>query len=202
MRKKGKTAKKINTVFGLILILAVIIASPVFGFGLGLATMEWKPAQVSSKMVSDLSPSSPAAVSEPVAALTPEPTAPPPVSPTPDYSANPLSRPVPVKIEEPTPAQNGNAEQKPAEAASIASAQMFVNREAADLNENNGSPVQPESTDQPGEAAPIPLREATSEPTPEAVPTPSPASMSASGQQGAPVPFRRDSSEGEAFPVG
>ena len=183
MRKKGRITKKINTAFGLILILAVIIASPVFGFGLGLATMEWKPAQSSSKIVSNLFPSSPAPVSASVAVLAPEPTAPPSVSPTPDDSANPLSRPVPVKIEE--PAQNGNAEQKPAEAAA---------------NQNNSDPAQPESADQPGEAAPIPLRDPASEPTPEAVPTPAPTS--ASGRQGAPVPFRRDSSEGEVFPVG
>jgi hypothetical protein len=193
MREKGKTAKKFNTAFGLILILAVIMASPVFGFGLGFATMEWKPAQASSKMASGLSPGSPAPVSEPAAALAPEPTAPPTASPTPDDSANPLSRPVPVKIEEPAPTQNENAEQKPVETA---------------VNENDSSPAEPESTDNPeqnntrGESAPIPLREATSEPTPEAVPTPSPASMSASGRQGAPVPFRRDSSEGEAFTVG
>ena len=179
MRKKGRITKKINTAFGLILILAVIIASPVFGFGLGLATMEWKPAQASTRMVSGLSPASPAAVSEPAAAMAPEPTVPPPASPTPDDSANPLSRPVPEKIEGLTPAQNGDAEQELSEAA---------------VNENNSSPAPPESTDTPGKSAPIPLRDPASVPAASPAPTP--------GRQGAPVPFRRDSSEGEAFTVG
>jgi hypothetical protein len=197
MREKRKTAKKFNTAFGLVLILAVIIASPVFGFGLGLATMEWKPSQA-SPMTPSISPNSFAPVPEPAAQLTPEPTAPPSVSPTPDYSANPLSRPVPVKIEEPTLTQNENAEQKPVEATSIASVQVGVNGEAAAANETNSNPAQPESSDRPGESAPIPLREATSEPMAE---TPSPAPTPSSARQGAPVPFRKDSSEGEAFTI-
>ena len=52
MEKKNKAAKAINTALGLIVIVAVIIFSPLFGYGRGFASPEQRAAAAAPSITS------------------------------------------------------------------------------------------------------------------------------------------------------
>ena len=94
MDRKRKAVKIINTALGLIIILAVILASPLFGFGLGLTTAEQRRAAAEATPAVPYSRySNTAATPRPTLAPTPTPVVLPSAPPTPDPTPEPTPRP-------------------------------------------------------------------------------------------------------------
>ena len=81
MNKKNKASKLISTATGLIIIIAVILCSPLFGYGRGLASKEQRDA---AKAAEPGFSTGYTAVPQAAAAATPRPTA----QPTPAPGAN------------------------------------------------------------------------------------------------------------------
>lgn len=104
MEKKNKAAKAVNTALGLIVIVAVILCSPLFGYARGFASPEQRQASaVQSVAGTELSysPAHAAATPRPTAMPTPTPvvlpSAPPAPSPTPVPTPKPVAVPQPVQ---------------------------------------------------------------------------------------------------------
>ena len=94
MDRKRKAVKIINTALGLIIILAVILASPLFGFGLGLTTAEQRRAAAEATPTEPYSRyTNAAATPRPTLAPTPTPVVLPSAPPTPDPTPEPTPRP-------------------------------------------------------------------------------------------------------------
>ena len=93
MKQKQKAAKSVNIALGLIVIVAVIIFSPLFGYGRGFASPEQRAAAAAPAVQ---------ATSEPLpAAATPRPTPPPTPTPVVLPSAPPAPQPTPVATPRP-----------------------------------------------------------------------------------------------------
>ena len=100
MEKKNKAAKAINTALGLIVIVAVILFSPLFGYARGFSTPEQRQAaaqpSADTMPLSYSAPSTPA-IPRPTMAPTPTPVVLPTAPPTPDPTPTPTPRPVAVQ---------------------------------------------------------------------------------------------------------
>jgi hypothetical protein len=103
MKKKRKAAKAVNTALGLIVILAVILSSPLFGYGRGFASKAEREASAqmpASVQTTDLFPNA-AATPRPTPKPTPTPvvlpSAPPLPDPTPEPTPQPAARPAAVQ---------------------------------------------------------------------------------------------------------
>ena len=93
MNRKNKAGRTVNIALGLMILLAVILFSPLFGFGLRFASREERMAAAREQ----------SAAPEPVVAAataTPRPTA----KPTPTPVVLPTAPPTPVPTPPPTPA--------------------------------------------------------------------------------------------------
>ena len=76
MKRKNKAAKTVNTALGLIVIIAVILFSPIFGYARGFAVPEQQQAAPAAAYESSApSYGSPAATPRPTAQPTPTPGA-------------------------------------------------------------------------------------------------------------------------------
>ena len=100
MNQKQKAAKSINVALGLIIILAVILFSPLFGYARGFATAEQRAASALPQVQETSAPLRAAATPRPTAQPTPTPvvlpSAPPAVEPTPVATPRPVAVPQPV----------------------------------------------------------------------------------------------------------
>ena len=78
MKRKNKAAKTVNTALGLIVIIAVILFSPIFGYARGFAVPEQQQAAPAAAYESSAPGyGSPAATPRPTAQPTPTPVVPP-----------------------------------------------------------------------------------------------------------------------------
>lgn len=113
MEKKNKAAKAVNTALGLIIIIAVILFSPLFGFAMGVATPEQRAA---STVPAQAQLSAPV----PEAAATPRPTPQPTPTPVVLPSAPPAPDPTPVPTPRPVAVQQPVQQAAPQQAAQSA----------------------------------------------------------------------------------
>lgn len=100
MKRKNKAARAVNTALGLIVILAVILCSPLFGYARGFAApgqREAAPAPVSESGVQSYQ--SAAATPRPTAQPTPTPVVLPSAPPAP--SPTPVPTPRPAAVQQP-----------------------------------------------------------------------------------------------------
>ena len=95
MNKKNKASKLISTALGLIIIIAVFLCSPLFGYGRGLAPKEQREAARAAEPGFSTGYT---AAPQAAAAATPRPTA----QPTPAPVVLPSAPPVPDPTPEPT----------------------------------------------------------------------------------------------------
>ena len=100
MKKKNKAAKAVNTALGLIVILAVILCSPLFGYARGFAAPGQRQA---ADVQSDTGTEQTFGAAR--AAATPRPTAQPTPTPVVLPSAPPAPSPTPVPTPKPVPVQ-------------------------------------------------------------------------------------------------
>ena len=100
MKKKNKAAKAVNTALGLIVIFAVILCSPLFGYARGFAA---PGQQQASAVQSDTGTEQTLGAVR--AAATPRPTAQPTPTPVVLPSAPPAPSPTPVPTPKPVPVQ-------------------------------------------------------------------------------------------------
>lgn len=125
MKKKNKASKLISTALGLIVILAVILCSPLFGYGRGLAPKEQREAAAAAEPGFSTGY---VAAPQAAAAATPRPTA----QPTPAPVVLPSAPPVPDPTPEPTrPPTRPVAVQQAAQPAQ----QQWIPEEAAEGEE-------------------------------------------------------------------
>ena len=87
MERKNKAAKAVNIALGLIVILAVVLASPLFGFGRGIASREQRMAAASPVSAGAQT----GETAQPNVSATPRPTA----QPTPTPVVLPTAPPAP-----------------------------------------------------------------------------------------------------------
>jgi len=97
MERKNKAAKAVNIALGLIVILAVVLASPLFGFGRGIASREQRmaaasPVSAGAQTGETAQPNVPA-TPRPTAQPTPTPVVLPTAPPAPDPTPVPTRRP-------------------------------------------------------------------------------------------------------------
>ena len=204
MDGKKKAAKLINTALGLIVILAVILASPLFGYGLGIATAEQRRAAAEAVAEEEhYQYQNPNATPRPTPQPTPTPVVLPSAPPTPEPTPEPTPRPKPVVNSQPvqqnwqheeyleeeyTGEEEESAEntEEPVDYAGLgeqpvenSSGELLVETENADIVIQTGG-------DTPA-ADPV---DTVQEPAPEPVPE-QPSTQ-----------IQQDSSEGEAFLIG
>lgn len=97
MDKKNKAAKAINTALGLIVIFAVILASPLFGYARGFASAEQRQASMTQADTPvENTQSRIAATPRPTPLPTPTPVVLPSAPPTPDPT--PVPTPAPIRF--------------------------------------------------------------------------------------------------------
>ena len=96
MSRKNKAARAVNVALGLIVILAVILASPLFGYGRGFSTPEQREAAAAAEAETG-------GYSILPAAATPRPTPKPTPTPVILPSAPPTPEPTPVPVRTPAP---------------------------------------------------------------------------------------------------
>ena len=206
MDGKKKAAKLINTALGLIVILAVILASPLFGYGLGIATAEQRRAAAEAVAEEEYYQyQNPNATPRPTPQPTPTPVVLPSAPPTPEPTPEPTPRPKPVVNSQPVQ-QNWQQEayleeeytgeeeesadntEEPVDYAGLgeqpvenSSGELLVETENADIVIQTGG-----DTPAADPVAPMPEPVAEPEPAPE-----QPAAQ-----------IQQDSSEGEAFLIG
>jgi hypothetical protein len=145
MNKKNKASKLISTAMGLIVILAVILCSPLFGYGRGLAPKEQREAAAAAEPGFSTGY---VAAPQAAASATPRPTA----QPTPAPVVLPSAPPVPDPTPEPTrPPSRPAAAQQPVQQAAPAQ-QEWIPEEAAEGEGEYGE----SSEETPAESAEMP----------------------------------------------
>ena len=99
MEKKNKAAKAINTALGLIVIVAVILLSPLFGYARGFAGagQQHAPSQNTGDSAQSYAAAGIAATPRPTAQPTPTPVVLPSAPPAPSPTPVPTPKPVPVQ---------------------------------------------------------------------------------------------------------
>ena len=146
MNKKNKASKLISTATGLIIIIAVILCSPLFGYGRGLASKEQRDA---AKAAEPGFSTGYTAAPQAAAAATPRPTA----QPTPAPVVLPSAPPVPDPTPEPTrPPSRSAAVQQPVQQAAQPAQQVWNPEEAAEGEGEYGESSEgtpPESVEMP-----------------------------------------------------
>lgn len=112
MKRKNKAAKAVNTALGLIVIVAVILCSPLFGYARGFATAEQRQAAPVPTDVGSVQSYAGAAVTpRPTAQPTPTPVVLPSAPPAP--SPTPTPTPKPVAVQQPVQQPQQQAVQQP-----------------------------------------------------------------------------------------
>ena len=99
MNKKQKAAKSVNVALGLIVILAVIIFSPLFGYARGFASAEQRRASALPAPQTTAAPLPVAATPRPTPRPTPTPVVLPSAPPAPEPT--PVVTPRPVAVQQP-----------------------------------------------------------------------------------------------------
>lgn len=111
MNKKNKAARAVNAALGLIVILAVIVMSPLFGYARGFASPEQRMAAAEAESQTEVRLTLPTTAATP--RPTPEPTPTPVVLPSAPPISQPTAAPTPKPVYTPAPQQNA----APAQAA-------------------------------------------------------------------------------------
>ena len=106
MNRKNKAGRTVNIALGLMILLAVILFSPLFGFGLRFASREERLAAAREQSAAP-EPVVPAATAtpRPTAKPTPTPVILPTAPPTPVPTPPPTPAPTPQPVQNPQPAQ-------------------------------------------------------------------------------------------------
>lgn len=116
MKKKNKAARIVNKALGLLILLAVILCSPLFGYGLGFASREQRmaAAEAPTPMVGN-DTAIPSATPRPTPKPTPTPVVLPTAPPTPVPTPPPTPKPTPQPVVNAQPAQQaaGQAWEQP-----------------------------------------------------------------------------------------
>lgn len=116
MKKKNKAARIVNKALGLLILLAVILCSPLFGYGLGFASREQRMtgAETPTPVVGS-DTAIPSATPRPTPKPTPTPVVLPTAPPTPVPTPPPTPKPTPQPVVNAQPAQQaaGQAWEQP-----------------------------------------------------------------------------------------
>ncbi len=146
MNKKNKASKLISTALGLIIIIAVFLCSPLFGYGRGLAPKEQREAARAAEPGFSTGYT---AAPQAAAAATPRPTA----QPTPAPVVLPSAPPIPDPTPQPTrPPSQPAAVQQPVQQAAQPAQQEWIPEEAAQGEGEYGEA----SEETPAESAEMP----------------------------------------------